>query len=120
MKTSTRITVYDSASVPETETPQHWLGLIRGTPEPLLLSRLLQKLICQQALLEAVRYDLAIDGDAAIEFLFECVPSRAELLAKQWQTLVSVREVTLRPLSAHPAQRHPAAEPSVQPPQGEA
>lgn len=94
MKTSP---VFDSACVQETEPTTCWLGIVHGEPEPLLLSRLLQRLVTQQAVLLSLCYNLAPDRRACVEITFSSTKSRAERLEKQWRTLVSVHEANVQP-----------------------
>lgn len=90
--------VFDSSHVPETEPPGYWVALVRGEPEPLFLSRLLQKLVTQDAVLDSLRFDLASDQLASVEIRFRATRSRAERLEKLWLTLVSVQEASVESL----------------------
>jgi len=74
-----------------------WSAQIDGEPEPALLSRLLQKLVCQRATLHTLHYQHpANHASARIEIQFAVDATRAQFLAKQWWTLIPVQQVILR------------------------
>lgn len=91
------------ATVHHAAAPVLWLAIIDGEPEATLLPRLLQKLVCQGAAIQSLRYELNEEGDAAqLEILMIAEPARARLLAKKWETIVTVHRVILCPVSTQP------------------
>lgn len=73
-----------------------WKAIVEGEPEPAFLPRLLQRLNCQGA--ELLSLQFALDAEihrARADLEFRAEAARARLLARRWQSLVTVRRVTL-------------------------
>jgi hypothetical protein len=70
-----------------------WHAVISAAPEPLLVSRLLQKLICQGAELEELGYERG--EEARVTLRFRLAKGRAYRLAQLWRALLHVKEVRL-------------------------
>src|ERR1700760_3137356 len=82
-----------------------WHARVLAEAEPVLLARLLQKLVCQGATLHSLTYKIADSIEdvrtlAIVDVHFTADPSRAALLVRQWQTLIPVRSAELR--DVHP------------------
>lgn len=76
----------------------HWAATVTGEAEPALLARLLQRLLCQNAEIISLRYDVVSHRrQGRMEVVFSLDASRAHLLARRWRTLVTVASVELRP-----------------------
>lgn len=74
--------------------PVRWCAMIAASPEPLMLPRLLQKLICQGGEMGGVNYERRAGG-AEVTLRFTLPAGRAYRLAQLWRALMGVREVTL-------------------------
>ncbi|MDB6094143.1 MAG: hypothetical protein JWM32_1705 [Verrucomicrobia bacterium] len=73
-----------------------WNAHILATPEPALLSRVMQKLTCHGAIVESLSYTRnGHERQVEIKILFTAPAERAHLLKKQWETLINLREVAL-------------------------
>lgn len=66
--------------------------------EPLLLSRVLQKLAVPEIGLLAVRFETGAGSDSSLELEFTARPERARLVAARLRKIVGVHGVGLRPL----------------------
>jgi hypothetical protein len=98
MNPSSTPLVYDSAtaSLDDVAPSVLWRAEVTVDCEPMILSRLLQKLVCQGAQIRLLQYS-ARDGEAIahVAITFSVNPVRAQLLARQWRTLIPVSNVVL-------------------------
>lgn len=95
-----------------------WRLQIDAEPEPLLLSRILQKLAVPEIELRTAHYEAGTQGRGArAELTFCAVSSRARLVAVRLRKIVGMERVTLQAadcssasVSTHPgAERHPSS-----------
>ena len=97
MNTSAPVLRPDIPAAPEGDAPGRWRLLILAAGEPLLLSRILQKLTVPEIELRAARYDCGPpDADARVELTLLTRPARARLAAVRLQKIVGVQAVDLR------------------------
>jgi len=83
-----------NASVPRST--EIWAATIEADAEDALLARVLQRLLVQNAVIDTLRYETdETNRSARLEILFRAEAERARLLARRWETIVTVHRVTL-------------------------
>ena len=91
-----------SAPSPNTVAPEpvaaYWHMQLAAAQEPLLLSRVLQKLAVPEIELLAVRLETGAGADAQLDLEFAASPERARLVASRIRKIVGGHGVGLRPL----------------------
>lgn len=76
----------------------YWRLQLTATPEPLLLSRVLQKFSMPEIEVLAVRFETGAGTDSQLELEFAARPERARLVAARLRKIIGVHGVGLRPL----------------------